>query len=145
MVEALRSADVSWVCLAGYMRILTPVFVEAFPRRMLNIHPSLLPAFPGLDAQAQAWDYGVSVSGCTVHMVDEGLDTGPIVAQRSVSTDDCRSAGDLARKILLEEHVLYPDALRLLLTEAWSIEGRRIVFDRQQGPVKNMKNFIDSC
>ena len=128
MVEALRRRKVEWVCLAGYMRILTPVFVSAFSKRMLNIHPSLLPAFPGLDAQRQAWEYGVRVSGCTVHLVDEGMDTGPIVAQESVDIGGCGDAGEASARILEKEHALYAKALSRLLSESWKVEGRRVVF-----------------
>lgn len=128
VVAALRRAGVEWVCLAGYMRLLSPDFVAAFPRRIVNIHPSLLPAFPGLDAQAQALAYGVKVSGCTVHLVDEGLDSGPIVAQRAVPVLDGDTARTLAARILEEEHQAYPETLRRLLTEPWRVEGRRLVF-----------------
>lgn len=128
ILAALREAEVDWVCLAGYMRLLSPHFVRAFPRRILNIHPSLLPSFPGLDAQHQAFEHGVRVAGCTVHFVDEGLDSGPIVAQRSVMVSDDDSVEDLAARILTEEHHAYPQALRRLLDEEWSIEGRRVVF-----------------
>ena len=128
MVEALREAEVDWVCLAGYMRLLTPVFTEAFPQRILNIHPSLLPAFPGLDAQRQAWEYGVTVSGCTVHLVDEGMDTGPIVGQSSVDISECGEAGDVSRKILAAEHQLYSEALSKLIHCPWEVVGRRVVF-----------------
>ena len=128
VVAALRRAGVEWVCLAGYMRLLSADFVAAFPRRIVNIHPSLLPAFPGLDAQAQALAHGVKVSGCTVHLVDEGLDSGPIVVQRAVPVLDCDTARTLAARILEEEHQAYPEALRRLLTEPWRVEGRRLVF-----------------
>jgi len=128
MVEALRAAGAEWVCLAGYMRILTPVLRGAFPERILNIHPSLLPAFPGLDAQEQALKHGAKVSGCTVHLVDEGLDSGPIVVQRPVPVLDGDTARTLAERILEEEHRAYPEALRRLLTEPWRVEGRRLVF-----------------
>jgi phosphoribosylglycinamide formyltransferase-1 len=128
MVAALRAAEAEWVCLAGYMRVLTPVFTGAFPRRILNIHPSLLPAFPGLDAQEQAFEHGVRVSGCTVHLVDEGLDSGPIVAQRTVPVFDGDTPTTLSARILEAEHQAYPEALRRLLTERWSLVGRRLVF-----------------
>ncbi len=128
MATALRDAGADWVCLAGYMRLLSPEFVRAFPRRILNIHPSLLPSFPGLDAQRQAIDYGVRVSGCTVHFVDEELDHGPIVLQQPVAVRAGDDEESLARRILREEHRLYPEALRRLLTLDWSIEGRRVVF-----------------
>ncbi|HJX28272.1 MAG TPA: phosphoribosylglycinamide formyltransferase, partial [Thermoanaerobaculia bacterium] len=101
---ALRRAKVDWVCLAGFMRLLSPAFVAAWPRRILNIHPSLLPAFPGLDAQAQALAHGVKVSGCTVHLVDEGLDSGPIVVQKAIPVLDGDTPADLAARILEQEH-----------------------------------------
>lgn len=128
VVAALRRAGVEWVCLAGYMRLLSPWFVEQFPRRVLNIHPALLPSFPGLDGQRQAWEHGVKVSGCTVHLVDAGLDSGPIVAQRAVPVLDGDTVDDLAHRILEQEHVAYPEALRRLLTRSWRVEGRRVVF-----------------
>lgn len=128
VLEALRRAEVEWICLAGYMRLLSESFVAEYPRRILNIHPSLLPAFPGLEAQRQAFDYGVRVSGCTVHLVDEELDHGPIVAQRAVAVHDDDTAESLAARILAEEHKLYPEALKRLLTESWEVEGRRVRF-----------------
>jgi phosphoribosylglycinamide formyltransferase-1 len=124
----LREAGVEWVCLAGYMRLLSPEFVASWPQRILNIHPSLLPAFPGLDAQQQALAHGVKVSGCTVHLVDAGLDSGPIVVQRSVPVLDGDTPRSLAARILAEEHKAYPEALRRLLTEPWKVEGRRLLF-----------------
>jgi phosphoribosylglycinamide formyltransferase-1 len=128
VLAALQEAEVDWVCLAGYMRLLSPNFVSVFPRRVLNIHPSLLPAFPGLDAQRQALEHGVKITGCTVHLVDEGLDSGPIIVQRSVDVAQEETEDLLAARILLEEHRAYPEALRRLLTEKWSIVGRRAVF-----------------
>lgn len=128
VLAALRRAEIDWVCLAGYMRLLSPGFVTAWPRRILNIHPSLLPAFPGLDAQAQALAHGVKVSGCTVHMVDEGLDSGPIVVQKTVPVLDDDTPATLAARILEQEHRAYPEALRRLLTERWDVVGRRLVF-----------------
>jgi phosphoribosylglycinamide formyltransferase 1 len=128
MLVALRGAGVEWVCLAGYMRLLSPEFVALWPRRILNIHPSLLPAFPGLDAQEQALAHGVKISGCTVHLVDEGLDSGPIVVQRTVPVLDGDTPAILSRRILEEEHKAYPEALRRLLTEPWEVAGRRLVF-----------------
>jgi len=126
VVGALRSADVSWVCLAGYMRLLSPVFVNAFPHHVLNIHPSLLPSFPGLEAQRQAIEHGVKVSGCTVHLVDSELDHGPIVVQRCVPVLPGDTTETLAMRILEQEHVAYPEALRCVLTSDWWIEGRRV-------------------
>jgi phosphoribosylglycinamide formyltransferase-1 len=128
MVAAIREAGASWVCLAGYMRILGPELVSAFPERILNIHPALLPAFPGLEAQHQAFEYGVKVSGCTVHLVDAGCDTGPIVVQRAVPVLDDDTPETLAARILEQEHRAYAEALRLLLTRPWRVEGRRVVF-----------------
>jgi|SRR5580693_1583308 phosphoribosylglycinamide formyltransferase-1 len=128
VLAALSAARVEWVCLAGYMRLLSPAFVAAYPRRILNVHPSLLPSFPGMDAQAQALAHGVKVAGCTVHLVDEGLDSGPIVVQRTVPVLDDDTAESLAARILKLEHLAYPEALRRLLTEPWELHGRRLVF-----------------
>lgn len=128
LIDALVDVGADWVCLAGYMRLLSPLFVERFPNRILNIHPALLPAFPGLDAQRQAWEYGAKVSGCTVHLVDAGCDSGAVVLQRSVRVLDDDTPDTLAARILEQEHVAYPAALRLLLTRSWRIEGRRVVF-----------------
>jgi phosphoribosylglycinamide formyltransferase 1 len=128
LIEALREHEVEWVILAGYMRILSAAFIRAFPQRILNIHPSLLPAFPGLDAQHQAFDYGVKITGCTVHFVDEHLDHGPIVMQASVAVEPEDTAETLSARILKEEHRIYSASLRRLLTEPWRIEGRRVVF-----------------
>ncbi len=128
VLAALAAARAEWICLAGYMRLLSAEFVRRYPRRIVNIHPSLLPAFPGLDAQRQALDHGVRVSGCTVHLVDEGLDSGPIVVQRAVPVRDGDDAHALAERILVEEHRAYPEALRRLLGEPWEVRGRRLVF-----------------
>lgn len=128
VTAALEEARVEWVCLAGYMRLLSPAFVARFRHRMVNVHPSLLPAFPGLGAQRQALEYGVRVSGCTVHLVDEGLDSGAIVVQRAVPVADGDTPESLAARILEQEHLAYPEALRRLLTEPWRIVGRRLVF-----------------
>ncbi len=128
ILAALEHADVEWVCLAGYMRLLSAAFVARYPQRILNIHPSLLPAFPGLDAQQQAIDWGVKVSGCTVHLVDEDLDHGPIVIQRAVAVQEGDNAVSLSARILAEEHKIYPEALKLLLTRRWEVRGRRVVF-----------------
>lgn len=126
--EHLEDHGVEWVCLAGYMRILGPDFVRSFPRRILNIHPSLLPSFPGLHAQRQALEHGVKVSGCTVHFVDEGLDSGPIVVQRAVPVREGDDEESLSSRILEQEHRAYPEGLRRLLTEEWEIRGRRVEF-----------------
>jgi phosphoribosylglycinamide formyltransferase 1 len=111
LVVALREARVDWVVLAGFMRLITKTMLDAFPNRIVNIHPSLLPAFPGVDAQKQAFDYGVKVSGCTVHLVDGGTDTGPVVAQRAVSVLDGDDAETLRKRILIEEHALLVEVL----------------------------------
>ena len=126
--EEIERAGAKWVCLAGYMRLLSADFVAAFPNRILNIHPSLLPSFPGLDVQQAALDHGVRISGCTVHLVDAGLDSGPIVGQRAVEVRSGDDAEALARRILRQEHELYPAALCRLLTEDWRVEGRRVLF-----------------
>lgn len=133
IIDVLRSADVSWVCLAGYMRLLSSTFVDAFVNRIVNIHPSLLPAFPGLDAQRQALEHGVKVSGCTVHLVDRKLDHGPIVVQRCVAVLPDDTEETLAGRILEQEHLAYPEALHLLLTSPWRLEGRCIRFGRAAG------------
>jgi phosphoribosylglycinamide formyltransferase-1 len=126
--KALQHAEVEWICLAGYMRLLSPHLVGAYPQRILNIHPSLLPAFPGLEAQQQAIDWGVKISGCSVHLVDEELDHGPIVIQRAVAVHDDDNAISLSARILAEEHKIYPEALRRLLTERWRVVGRMVEF-----------------
>jgi len=127
LTDACRERDIEWICLAGFMRILGDTFLGAYEDRVVNIHPSLLPSFPGLDAQTQAWDYGVRVSGCTVHLVDRGVDTGPIVLQSAVPVMNEDGAEDLAARILEQEHRLYPEALALLLGGVWRRDGRRIV------------------
>lgn len=132
LVAELRERQIEWVCLAGFMRLLTPVFLGAYERRVVNIHPSLLPAFPGLDAQQQALAHGVKVSGCTVHLVDAGLDSGPIVAQRAVELEEGDTVEELSARILTQEHALYVAAMRSLLTRNWRIEGRRVVFESQE-------------
>jgi phosphoribosylglycinamide formyltransferase 1 len=128
LVALLRSRQIDWVCLAGFMRILSPVMVRAFPQRILNIHPALLPAFPGLHVQQAALDYGVRVSGCTVHLVDEGVDTGPILVQRAVPVLDSDDADALSARILEQEHLAYPEALRLVTEKKWTLVGRRVRF-----------------
>jgi phosphoribosylglycinamide formyltransferase 1 len=134
VIAALRGAAVEWVCLAGYMRLLSADFVAAFPRRILNIHPSLLPAFAGVDGAGQALAHGVRIAGCTVHLVDEGLDSGPIVVQRAVAVADDDTHDTLAARILQQEHLAYPEALRRLLTEPWEIQGRRLLFKSAANP-----------
>jgi phosphoribosylglycinamide formyltransferase-1 len=125
MIAALTDHSVDLVCLAGYMRIITPAFVEAFPYRILNVHPSLLPAFPGLDAQHQAFDYGAKVAGCTVHFVDEAVDHGVIILQKTVPVLDDDTAESLSSRILEQEHIAYPEAVARVLSRAYRVEGRR--------------------
>lgn len=128
VVAALQEFQVDLVCLAGFMRILSPYFIRAFPRRILNIHPALLPAFPGLDAQKQALEYGAKFTGCTVHIVDEGVDTGPIIRQAVVPILDDDTVETLSARILKEEHRIYSEAICLMLEEKIRFEGRRAVF-----------------
>jgi phosphoribosylglycinamide formyltransferase-1 len=127
MVAALKQHSVDLICLAGYMRLLSPWFVQQFPRKILNIHPSLLPAFPGLEAQEQAFAYGVKVSGCTVHFVDEELDHGPIIVQKTVQVLDSDNERSLAARILEQEHLAYTEAINVVLQGRFKIVGRRLV------------------
>jgi len=127
MAAELRRCGVDLVCLAGYMRLLSPWFIGEFENRILNIHPSLLPSFTGLDAQRQAFEYGVRFTGCTVHLVDRELDHGPIIRQAVVPVLPDDSVGSLAARILAAEHQLYPEAVALILSEKYQIEGRRIL------------------
>ena len=127
VVAVLREFQVDVVCLAGFMRILSPYFVREFPRRIMNIHPALLPSFPGEDAQWQALEHGVKFTGCTVHLVDEGMDTGPIVCQAVVPVLDDDTAESLAARILHEEHRIYSEAICLLLEDKLRFEGRRVL------------------
>jgi len=127
VVAALREANVDLVCLAGYMRLLSPFFVAAFPQRILNIHPSLLPSFPGLESQKQALEYGVKFAGCTVHFVDENLDAGPIVLQSVVPVEDNDTEDTLSARILKEEHRVYSEAVKIVLEGKYKIEGRRVL------------------
>ena len=127
VVAELKRTGVQLVCLAGFMRLLSPYFVASFPQRILNIHPSLLPSFPGLEAQRQALEYGVKFSGCTVHLVDENLDAGPILAQAIVPVRDEDTDATLSARILAEEHRIYTDAVRLILSGRYRIEGRRVI------------------
>lgn len=129
VVAALKQNHVDLVCLAGYMRLLSPWFVRQFPQKILNIHPSLLPAFPGLEAQEQAFAYGVKVSGCTVHFVDEELDHGPIIVQRPVPVRDGDSERTLAERILEQEHIAYAEAIKIVLENKFAITGRRLVIE----------------
>jgi phosphoribosylglycinamide formyltransferase-1 len=127
MAAELRAREVDLVCLAGYMRLLSPWFTREFEKRILNIHPSLLPAFPGLNAQRQAIEYGVKFSGCTVHMVDEELDHGPIIEQAAVPVFPGDTEQTLSARILAEEHRIYPEAVALALSGRYRIEGRRVI------------------
>lgn len=134
----LKEKKVDLVCLAGYMRLLSPWFVEQFPQAILNIHPSLLPAFPGLDAQKQALEYGARVTGCTVHFVDEHLDHGPIIVQRVVPVEDTDDEHTLAERILREEHLAYTEAINLVLSGGCKVSGRRVAQkSRAAGEKKN--------
>jgi len=127
LVAELHKHAVDLVCLAGFMRVLSATFVREFPQRILNIHPALLPAFPGLDAQHQALEHGVKITGCTVHFVDEFLDAGPIVAQAAVPVLDGDTVDTLSARILQEEHRIYSGAIRLVLGGRYRIEGRRVI------------------
>ena len=127
VIACLRAHRVGLVCLAGYMRLLSPEFVAAFPNRILNIHPSLLPAFPGLEAQAQAFAYGVKMAGCTVHFVDDSLDHGVIVVQRAIPVLDADDAHSLAERILAQEHLAYSEAIARVASQEYEIRGRRYV------------------
>jgi phosphoribosylglycinamide formyltransferase-1 len=127
VAAVLNEQQVDLVCLAGYMRLLSPYFVKAFPNRILNIHPSLLPSFPGLESQRQALEYGVKFAGCTVHFVDENLDAGPIILQAVVPVADNDSEATLSEKILHEEHRIYSEAVRIILEGKFRIEGRRVL------------------
>lgn len=126
MVELLRRQEVGLVCLAGYMRVVSQVMLGAFPNKIMNIHPALLPSFPGLHGQEQAWRYGVKFSGCTVHFVDEGVDTGPIIIQAVVPVLDDDTADTLAARILEQEHVIYPEAIQRFVQGRLKIVGRKV-------------------
>jgi phosphoribosylglycinamide formyltransferase 1 len=136
LAAALRPHAVRFVCLAGFMRLLGPAFCAAFPDAILNIHPSLLPAFPGVDAQRQALDHGVKITGATVHFVTPDLDAGPIVMQASVPVEESDTVETLSARILLQEHRIYADAVRRLLAEDWRITGRRVIFGRPGEPLR---------
>lgn len=127
VVAELKKRGVGLVCLAGYMRVLSPYFLSEFPQRVLNIHPSLLPAFPGLEAQRQALEYGVKYTGCTVHFVDEDVDHGPIIAQAVVPVFDDDTVESLSARILSQEHRIYPEAVALVVSGKYKIEGRRVL------------------
>jgi phosphoribosylglycinamide formyltransferase-1 len=126
IVESLRRHEVDLVCLAGFMRLLSPVFVQAFPLRIMNIHPGLLPAFPGLHAQKQAVDYGAKLTGCTVHFVDEGLDSGPVILQQSIEIHPNDTEETLSKKLLPLEHKCYVEAVRLFFENRLKVEGRKV-------------------
>jgi len=127
VVAVLKECQVDLVCLAGYMRLLSPFFVASFPSRILNIHPSLLPSFPGLESQRQALEYGVKFAGCTVHFVDENLDAGPIILQSVVPVSDSDTEESLSAKILQEEHKIYSEGVRIVLEGRYKIAGRRVL------------------
>jgi len=131
VLAELKNRGVELVCLAGFMRLLSAEFCCAFPLRVLNIHPSLLPAFAGLDAQKQALEHGVKITGCTVHFVDEQLDAGPIILQAAVPVLDSDTVDTLSARILAEEHRIYTEAIRIVLSERWRIEGRRVIVTMQ--------------
>lgn len=133
----LKDHDVELVCLAGFMRLLSPAFIQSFPNRILNIHPSLLPAFPGVDAQRQAIEHGVKISGVTVHFVTADLDAGPIVLQAAVPVLPTDTPETLAARILVEEHTLYPEAIRLVLSGRWRLEGRRFISESSERASKS--------
>ena len=140
LVSALKSVDVDLVVLAGFMRVLTPVFLRVFPCRVMNIHPALLPAFPGLHVQKQALEYGVKFAGCTVHFVDEGVDRGPIIIQAVVPVWDDDTEDTLAARILQEEHRIYPQAIRLYAEGRLTVEGRRVVVACGKGESSALHN-----
>jgi phosphoribosylglycinamide formyltransferase 1 len=133
LVDILKAHGVGLVCLAGFMRLLSPVLIEAFPDAVLNIHPSLLPAFPGLDAQRQALEHGVRISGATVHFVTAALDAGPIIIQAAVPVADDDTVETLSARILEQEHRLYPEAIARVIAGGWHVAGRRVVFS---GPLQ---------
>ena len=136
VAAALMEKKVDLVCLAGYMRLLSPYFIATFPNRILNIHPSLLPAFPGLEAQRQALEHGAKFSGCTVHFVDENLDAGPIVLQAAVPIEDDDTVETLSERILREEHRIYTEAVRIVLEGRYRIENRRVLIASSEGLAK---------
>jgi phosphoribosylglycinamide formyltransferase-1 len=139
VVARLKQAGVDLVCLAGFMRLLSSYFVEQFPNRILNIHPSLLPAFPGLEAQKQALEHGVKFSGCTVHFVDERLDAGPILLQAIVPVLDSDTEQTLSQRILQEEHRIYSDAIDLVLSGKFRVEGRRVIRQKAITQIRDLR------
>lgn len=132
LIDELRTHEVDLVCLAGFMRLLSADFIHAFPNRVLNIHPSLLPAFAGLDAQRQALEYGVRITGCTVHFVDEYLDSGPIIVQSAVPVLDADTVETLSARILVQEHLIYPKAIGYIADGRVTIEGRRVFIKEEE-------------
>jgi len=143
VVAALQEKKVDLVCLAGYMRLLSPYFVQAFRGRILNIHPSLLPAFPGLESQRQALEHGAKFAGCTVHFVDENLDAGPIILQSAVPIRDDDTVDSLSARILAEEHRIYSEAVRIVLAGSYRIEGRRVIILSGAPAAKNAaKHYV---
>ena len=136
VIAALVEKKVDLVCLAGYMRLLSPAFVAAFRNRILNIHPSLLPAFPGLESQRQALEHGAKFSGCTVHFVDENLDAGPIILQAAVPIEDDDTPESLSERVLREEHRIYTEAVRIVLEGRYRMDGRRVLTSPQENPEK---------
>ncbi len=132
VIDELRTHEVDLVCLAGFMRLLSASFVEAYPNRVVNIHPSLLPAFPGLDAQRQALEYGAKITGCTVHLVDEFLDSGPILVQSAVPVLEDDTVETLSARILAQEHAIYPKALQLIVDRRITLQGRRAVVKEEE-------------
>ncbi|MHB8524845.1 MAG: phosphoribosylglycinamide formyltransferase [Candidatus Acidiferrales bacterium] len=143
VVAALQEKKVDLVCLAGYMRLLSPYFVQAFRGRILNIHPSLLPAFPGLESQRQALEHGAKFAGCTVHFVDENLDAGPIILQSAVPIRDDDTVDSLSARILAEEHRVYSEAVRIVLAGSYRIEGRRVIILSGAPATKNAaKHYV---
>jgi phosphoribosylglycinamide formyltransferase 1 len=144
LVSELQGRRIDVVCLAGFMRILGRPMIEAFPNRILNVHPALLPSFPGVDAQKQALEHGVKFSGVTVHLVTSELDAGPIVVQRIVPVLDTDTVETLSARILVEEHRAYPEAVKILLNEAWTIEGRRFVRPAREGATLTTRPPADS-
>jgi len=130
LVQALQSCNPDLVVLAGYMKIVGKAIIDAFPMKIINIHPALLPSFPGLEAQKQAFEYGVKVAGCTVHFIDEGVDTGPIILQKAIPVEDYDTDESLSKRILTEEHRLYPQAVNLFSEGRLKVEGRRVIIDR---------------
>ena len=133
MIEILQSKSIDLICLAGFMRILGKKFIKAFPNKIINIHPSLLPAFPGLNVQKKALDHGVKFSGCTVHFVSEKVDEGPIILQSTVPILDADDAASLSERILEQEHIIYPEAIRLIIEKQLAFSGRRVLRKTREG------------